>query len=399
MLASSFMPKDISTKLIHDTYVPPAGYRAVPPGVFKGSTVLFPNAATVRERVKAFGLRDGYSYGLYGTPTTYMLEQRLCMLEGARHCLLGPSGQAAIALVNLGLLSAGDELLLPSNVYGPGLRHARTTLPPFGITHQCYDPMDPDDLARKLTPRTKLVWVEAPGSITMEFPDLRNLIAIAKGHGAVVAIDNTWGAGIAFNPFELGADISIHALTKYPSGGADVLMGSVTTNDDALHERLRIAYLDLGMGVGANDVELILRGLPTMEARYHLHDAAARDLATWLAGQSPIRQVLHPALEGSPGHANWASHCSVAAGLFSVLVDDAYTASQVDSFCDRLELFGIGLSWGGPMSLVMPYDLSSIRSGSGRYAGHLVRFSIGLESTDDLREDLAQALHGSFGTR
>ncbi|AOJ43521.1 cystathionine beta-lyase [Burkholderia lata] len=392
------MPKDISTKLIHDAYVPPAGYKAVPPGVFKGSTVLFPNAATVRERVKAFGLRDGYSYGLYGTPTTYMLEQRLCTLEGARHCLLGPSGQAAIALVNLGLLSAGDELLLPSNVYGPALRHARTTLPPLGITHQCYDPMDPDDLARKLTPRTKLVWVEAPGSITMEFPNLRNLIAIAKDKGAVVAIDNTWGAGIAFSPFELGADISIHALTKYPSGGADVLMGSVTTNDDGLHERLRIAYLDLGMGVGANDVELVLRGLPTMEARYHLHDAAARDLAAWLAGQSPIRKVLHPALEGSPGHANWMAHCSVAAGLFSVLVDEGYTASQVDSFCDRLELFGIGLSWGGPMSLVMPYDLSSIRSGTGRYAGHLVRFSIGLESADDLREDLARALHESFGT-
>ncbi|TCF98599.1 cystathionine beta-lyase [Paraburkholderia strydomiana] len=391
------MAKDISTKLIHDNYIPPAGYKAVPPGVFKGSTVLFPNAATVRERVKAFGLRDGYSYGLYGTPTTYTLEQRLCALEGARHCLLGPSGQAAIALVNLGLLSVGDELLLPSNVYGPALRHARTTLPPLGITHQCYDPMDPADLERKLTSRTKLVWVEAPGSITMEFPDLRKLIAIAKNKGAVVALDNTWGAGIAFKPFELGVDISIHALTKYPSGGADVLMGSVTTNDDALHDRLRIAYLDLGMGVGANDVELVLRGLPTMEARYHLHDATARDLASWLAAQPAILKVLHPALEGSPGHEHWATHCSLAAGLFSVLVDDAYTSSHVDSFCDQLGLFGIGLSWGGPMSLVMPYDLPSIRHGAGRYAGHLVRFSIGLESADDLREDLARALRGSFG--
>ncbi|TCG02707.1 cystathionine beta-lyase, partial [Paraburkholderia steynii] len=247
---------------------------------------------------------------------------------------------------------------------------------------QCYDPMDPADLERKLTSRTKLVWVEAPGSITMEFPDLRKLIAIAKNKGAVVALDNTWGAGIAFKPFELGVDISIHALTKYPSGGADVLMGSVTTNDDALHDRLRIAYLDLGMGVGANDVELVLRGLPTMEARYHLHDATARDLASWLAAQPAILKVLHPALEGSPGHEHWATHCSLAAGLFSVLIDDAYASSHVDSFCDQLGLFGIGLSWGGPMSLVMPYDLPSIRDGAGRYAGHLVRFSIGLESAD-----------------
>ncbi|WP_233848931.1 aminotransferase class I/II-fold pyridoxal phosphate-dependent enzyme [Paraburkholderia sp. HD33-4] len=391
------MPKDLSTRLIHDDYVPPAGYRAVPPGVFKGSTVLFPDAATVRERVKAFGLRDGYSYGLYGTPTTYTLEQRLCALEGARHCLLGPSGQAAIALVNLGLLATGDELLLPSNVYGPALRHARTTLPPLGITHQCYDPMDAIDLARKLGPRTKLVWVEAPGSITMEFPDLRKLVAIAKEQGAVVALDNTWGAGVAFKPFEIGVDISIHALTKYPSGGADVLMGSVTTNDDALHERLRVTYLDLGMGVGANDVELVLRGLPTLEARYRLHDATTRDLASWMAGQPAVRQVLHPALESSPGHEHWASHCSLAAGLFSVLFDSTYTPAQVDTFCDHLDLFGIGLSWGGPMSLVMPYELPCIRSGNACYEGHLVRFSIGLESADDLREDLAQALKAGFG--
>ena len=185
------MSQDISTQLIHHAYVPPAGYEAVPPGVFKGSTVLFPNAATVRERAKAFGHRDGFSYGLYGTPTTYTLEQRLCTLEGGRHCLLCPSGQAAIAAVNLGLLSSGDEVLLPTNVYGPSLRHARMTLSQLGITHQCYDPMDVADLRAKLSPRTKLVWVEAPGSITMEFPDLRTLVATAKKAGTVVALDNT----------------------------------------------------------------------------------------------------------------------------------------------------------------------------------------------------------------
>ena len=390
------MPKDVSTRLIHHDYVPPSGYGAVPPGVFKGSTVLFPNAATVRERVKAFGHRDGYSYGLYGTPTTYTLEQRLCTLEGGRHCLLGPSGQAAIALVNLSFLSPGDEVLLPTNVYGPALRHARSTLSALGITHQCYNPLDTADLEQKLSSRTKVVWVEAPGSITMEFPDLRSLVAIAKHAGAIVALDNTWGAGIAFAPFDVGVDISVHALTKYPSGGADVLMGSVITNNDELHEKLRTTYLDLGMGVGANDVELVLRGLASIKARYDVHDATARDVASWMAQQDAVRQVLHPALESCPGHEYWKTHCTAAAGLFSVLLEERYTTAQVDAFCDRLELFGIGLSWGGPMSLVMPYDIAGIRSGSQRYPGHLLRFSIGLESADDLKQDLAQAISATL---
>ena len=392
------MFKDISTKLIHHDYRPPSGYEAVPPGVFKGSTVLFQSATAVRQRLTAFGHRDGYSYGLYGTPTTYTLEQRLCTLEGGRHCLLGPSGQAAIAVVNLGLLSAGDEVLLPANVYGPALRQARMTLSSLGITHQGYDPMDVADLKSKLSPRTKLVWVEAPGSITMEFPDLRTLVATAKDSGAVVALDNTWGAGIAFAPFEMGVDISVHALTKYPSGGADVLMGSVITNDDGLFEILRDAYLDLGMGVGANDVEFVLRGLASMKARYDLHDKAARALASWLAQQKGVRQVLHPALESCPGHKYWATHCKAAAGIFSILIDESRTVAQVDQFCDRLELFGIGLSWGGPMSLVMPYDLGTIRHGRQRYPGHLLRFSVGLESVDDLREDMAQALSETLAT-
>lgn len=296
------------------------------------------------------------------------------------------------AILLLGLLSAGDEVLLPTNVYGPALRHVRSTLSALGITHQCYDPMDVADLQAKLGPRTKLVWVEAPGSITMEFPDLRTLVATAKNAGKVVALDNTWGAGIAFAPFEMGVDISVHALTKYPSGGADVLMGSIITNDDELHAKLRVAYLDLGMGVGGNDAELVLRGLASIKARYGIHDATARTLALWLAKQKGIRQVLHPALESCPGHEHWKTHCSAAAGLFSILIDESRSLTQVDNFCDRLQLFGIGLSWGGPMSLVMPYDMGSIRSGKQRYPGHLLRFSIGLESAEDLREDLARTL-------
>jgi cysteine-S-conjugate beta-lyase len=266
----------------------------------------------------------------------------------------------------------------------------------MGITHQSYDPMDVADLQRKLSPRTKLVWVEAPGSVTMEFPDLRGLVTVAKNAGALCALDNTWGAGLAFAPFELGVDISVHALTKYPSGGGDVLMGSVVTRDEALFTRLLNAHTEMGIGVAANDVEFILRGLASMEVRYAAHDRAARELARWLGTQAPVHQVLHPALPGSPGHEHWASHCTAAAGLFSVMFDPRFTQAQVDAFCDGLALFGMGYSWGGPMSLVVPYDLDAMRSGALRHPGHLVRFSIGLEGLEDLRADLAQALAKAF---
>jgi cystathionine beta-lyase len=389
-------PHDVTTRLIHHPYLAPAGFEALPQPVCKGSTILFPDVAKMRERVRAFGQRDGYSYGLYGTPTTYALEQRLCALEGGNHCLLTPSGQAAIAVVNLGLLSAGDEVLLPANVYGPALRHARQALAQLGISYQVYDPTAPEDLESRLGPRTKLVWLEAPGSVTMEFPDLRRLMAIAQEKGVLVALDNTWGAGIAFAPFELGADVSIQALTKYPSGGADVLMGSVISRDSGVHEKLLRAWLDLGMGVGANDVEMVLRGLATLQMRYAAHDATARTLAQWMKEHPGVSQVLHPALASSPGHEHWVRHCTAAAGLFGVMFDERISQARVDAFCDALELFGIGLSWGGPMSLVMAYDMEAIRSGHLRYPGHLVRFSVGLESAQDLLDDIACAFQRTF---
>jgi cystathionine beta-lyase len=262
----------------------------------------------------------------------------------------------------------------------------------WGIGHQFYDPMDAADLAAKISPATKLVWLEAPGSVTMEFPDLPALVAVAKARGVRVALDNTWGAGLAFRAFDLGIDIVMQALTKYPSGGADVLMGSVVTRDEALHLQLLKLHGQLGIGVAANDAEFILKGLPTIALRYHAHDAAARQLAAWLGTQPAVRQVLHPALPGSPGHAHWAATCTAAAGLFSVLLDPALTTAQVDGFVDALRLFKIGYSWGGPVSLVVPYDLNGMRADRSALPGHLVRFSIGLESVGDLRADLAQAL-------
>jgi cystathionine beta-lyase len=385
---------DAANALIHHPYEPPAGFAAPQVGVFKASTVLFKSVAAMRAR--DWRSKAGYTYGLHGTPTTFTLEERIAALEGGRHCLLVPSGLAAIALVDQALLAPGDEILLPANVYGPSRELARTELARFGVTHRLYDPLDAGAFAALLGERTRLVWLEAAGSVTMEFPDLPGLVAAARRRGVPTALDNTWGAGLAFDGFALGIDIVVQALTKFPSGGGDVLMGSVTTRDDALHERLKLTHMHLGLGVAGNDAEAVLRSLPSLPLRYRAHDQAARQLAAWLQARPEVVRVLHPAFESCPGHAHWRALCTDAAGLFSVLFDERYTQAQVDRFVDGLALFGIGYSWAGPRSLVVPYDLKAMRPG-GALRGHLVRFSIGLEEPEALRADLEQSLKAAFG--
>lgn len=389
------MTDPLTTGLIHHPYVPPEGFAAFPPAVHKASTVMFANVAALRAR--SWKSRDGYTYGLHGTPTTFTLESRIASLEGGTHCVLAPSGLAAITLVNLALLEHGDEVLLPHNVYGPSKEEARTLLARMGVGWREYDAMDPAALAAMVTPRTRLVWVEAPGSVTMEFPDVRALVGAARRAGAIVALDNTWGAGVAMDAFAMGVDLSMHALTKYPSGGADVLMGSVVTRDESLAHRILHMHGITGMGVAANDAELVLRALPTLRMRYEAHDQAARAVARWLGEQPQVTQVLHPALPGSPGHEHWKSHCTAAAGLFSVLLDERLGRDQVDAFVDGLRLFRIGYSWGGPASLAVPYDIASMRTLGTPWRGHLVRFSIGLEAVEDLQADLRQSMQRAFG--
>ncbi|WKB53212.1 cystathionine beta-lyase [Eleftheria terrae] len=385
-----------STELIHHPYVPPPGFQAVVPAVHKASTVVFPNVAAMRSRT--WRDKSGYTYGLHGTPTSFMLEERIATLEGGRHTLLAPSGLAALLLVNVALLKQGDEVLIPDNGYGPAKELARHELAGWGIRHRFYDPMlSGEALAGLIGEHTRLLWLEAPGSVTMEFPDLSALVAAARQRGVLCALDNTWGAGLAFNPFALpggqGVDVSVQALTKYPSGGGDVLMGSATTRDEAVHQRLQLAHMRLGLGVGANDVEAVLRSLPSVALRYEAHDRAAREVAAFLQSRPEVVQLLHPAFAGSPGHEHWARTCRGAAGLFSVVLDARYPAAQVDAFVDALRLFKIGYSWGGPVSLVVPYDVPSMRSaGRWAHAGGLVRFSIGLERPADLIDDLTQAL-------
>ena len=391
---------DISTRLIHHRYRAPEGFESPAVPVVKGSSVFFPNVAALRSRTWVD--RSAYTYGLHGTPTTFTLEERLATLEGGTHCVLVSSGLAAITLANMALLSSGDQLLLPDNAYGPSKNFTRHELARWGITHAVYDAMDPASLVAAITPATKLVWLEAAGSVTLEFPDLRTLVRTVRERApqATVALDSTWGAGLAFDAFDLAdvqgqslaVDLTVHALTKYPSGGGDVLLGSVICRDDALARTLSLARSRIGHGVGLNDVEAVLRSLPSMTLRYAAQDRAARALAAWCPSRSEFARVLHPALPGSPGHEHWARHCRAAAGLLTVEFAPQFTPQQVDAFVDALRLFRIGWSWGGPISLAVPYRAETIRDLPTPYRGTLVRFSLGLEAVDDLIADAAQAL-------
>ncbi|MET0207529.1 MAG: PLP-dependent transferase [Burkholderiaceae bacterium] len=395
--------RGIATDQIHHPFRAPEGWDAVPVPVTKASTVLFKDTAELhRPRVRE-GL--SYRYGLMGTPSSFTLAARIATLEGASHCVLTPSGLSAVTLVSMAALQPGDEVLLPDNVYGQNRHLTVGLLTRLGITHRFYDALDVPAFAAMLSERTKLVWLEAAGSITLEFPDLVGLLRVCRDRGVPTALDNTWGAGVAFCAFDLlpdterglGVDFSMQALTKFASGGADVLMGAVCTRDAALHRRLEQMHEYLGYGLGQNDVEMVLRGLPSLALRYRAQDAAARQLAVWMSAQPSVARVLHPGLEGSPGHAHWLQISGAGGGcLFSAVFRPEYTALQVDAFVDALRCFGIGYSWAGPMSLAVPYDLSRSRSLSLPWTpaegGTLVRFAIGLEEVDDLRADLAQAL-------
>ncbi len=334
--------------------------------------------------------KTAYTYGLHGTPTTFTLEARLAAIEEGKHCLLAPSGLSAIALVDFAFLKSGDDVLIPDNVYNPNRELANWLAHDFGIAARYYDPLVGSGITDLIQPNTKLIWTEAPGSVSMEVPDIPAICKAAHAKGVLVALDNTWSAGIALRAFELGVDIVMQALTKYQSGGSDVLMGAVITQDASLNHRLELAHMRLGFGVSADDSYLVLRSLPTMKLRFDAHDAAARKIASWLQTRPEIATVLHPALPECPGHEIWKRDFSGAGGLFSVLFDPRYSEAQTDRFVDSLKLFKIGFSWGGVNSLAVPYRMQHMRH-TWPHQGQLVRLNIGLEDSNDLISDIEQA--------
>ncbi len=378
--------KSQQTRIIHSDYKAPEGFGAFPTAIHHASTVLFKDVAAMRSG--EWKDKNAYTYGLHGTPTTFTLEARLAEIEDGKYCLLAPSGLAAIAMVDFALLRTGDDVLLPDNVYNPNRELGKWLSNDFGITARYYDPMIGAAIADLIQPNTKLIWTESPGSVSMEVPDLPAICKAAHDRGVIVALDNTWSAGLALRGFDIGADIVMQALTKYQSGGSDVLMGSLVTRDRAIHDKLAFAHMRLGMGVSADDTYLVLRGLPSMKLRFEAHDASARKVAAWLKTRPEINKVLHPALPDCPGHEHWKRDFTGAGGL---IFDAKYTEAQTDAFVDALKLFKIGYSWGGANSLVMPYRMQMIRK-DWKDAGTLVRFNVGLEDTPDLIADIEQAL-------
>jgi len=382
--------KKSSTALVHSDYVAPTGFGSLNTAIHHASTVTFANVAAMRAR--DWRDENSYSYGLHGTPTSLTLQHRIAELEGGKYCMLAPSGLAAIALVNLALLKAGDEVLLPDNVYNPSRELAGSMLRDLGISTRFYDPMIGAGISALIQANTRLIWIEAPGSITMEVPDIPAIVAAAKARNVLTAIDNTWAGGLLFRPFDFGIDISMHALTKYPSGGSDVLMGSVTTVDAALDERIKLTHMRLGLGTGPDDAYLVLRGLTSLELRLRQHERGAMALANWLKGRPEIARVLHPAFPDCPGHASWKRDFHGAGGLFSVIFQPEIGQARIDAMIDALELFRIGFSWGGATSLALPYFLAQARSEvPWTERGGLVRFYVGLEDPDDLIADVAHA--------
>ncbi|RJG01236.1 cystathionine beta-lyase [Noviherbaspirillum sedimenti] len=383
------VPKSPQTALIHSDYTAPGGFAAFPTAIHHASTVVFADVAALRSR--NWQDKSAYTYGLHGTPTSFTLEARLAEIEDGRHCVLAPSGLAAIALVDFALLKSGDDVLIPENVYGPSRDLGNWLARDFGISVRYYDPLIGAGIAALIQPNTRLVWTEAPGSVSMEVPDLPAICRAAHDKGVMVALDNTWSAGIALRAFELGVDIVMQALTKYQSGGSDVLMGALITRDTTLHRKLETAHMRLGYGIGMDDAYLVLRSLPTLKLRFEAHDAGALKVASWLKSRPETDRVLHPALPDCPGHENWRRDFSGAGGLFSVVFDARYSEEQTDRFVDSLKLFKIGFSWGGSNSLAVPYRMQAMRR-NWPHDGQLVRLNIGLENPDDLIADLEQGL-------
>jgi cystathionine beta-lyase len=382
------MARSWRTRLIQSEVQAPAGFKSLAAPTYRGSTTVFASAAEVRDTWN----HDvaPYPYGLFGTPTTLELAARIAELENGRHTFVTPGGQAGILLIYLALAKAGDHVLLPDNIYGPNRDFATEMLTGLGVEIEFYDPLTGDGIEGLIRRNTRLIWCESPGSVTMEVQDVPAIAAAAHKHGALVALDNTYSAGVLFDAFAHGVDVTVQALTKYIGGHSDLLLGSVTMRDQALYQAIGKATFLTGMAVSPDDCSLALRGLQTLGVRLAHLERSALAVARWLSGQKEIAEVLHPALPSCPGHALWQRDFTGSASVFSVLFDQRHGEDALIRFIDHLQLFKIGFSWGGVTSLAMPqFHLTrSVRQAPAR----LVRFNIGLEETDDLIADLQQAL-------
>ena len=355
----------------------------VNPPVVHGSTVLYPTAEDLHAH------RGEYQYGRRGTPTTKALQEALMALEGPQCAGVGiaPSGLSAITTTLLAVLKAGDHLLVCDNAYRPTRNFCEGLLAGYGVETTYFDPLIGADVAELFKPNTKAILLEAPGSQSFEMPDIPAIAAVAHGRGALVIDDNTWATPLFHRSLDQGVDISMQAATKYIGGHSDIMFGTISANAKAwppIAETIRL----LGVCAGPDDVFLALRGLRTLAVRLAQHHRSALEMARWLATRPEVVRVLHPALESDPGHAIWKRDFTGASGLFSIVLKPA-PQKAVDALLDAVTLFGMGFSWGGFESLVIPFDCTPYRSAT-KWApgGPTLRFHIGLENVEDLKSDL-----------
>jgi len=373
---------------MHPDATVPHGYRSLATPVYRGSTTIFEDAAAVNDEWDQE--RAGYTYGLYGTPTTLELAARICEIEGGKHTIVTPGGQAAISLIDLALLGSGDHILVPNSVYRPNRRLTTGMLARFGVSATFYDPLIGAEIAGLIRETTRLVWCESPGSVTMEVQDVPAIAAAAHERGAIVVLDNTWSAGVLFDAFAHGVDVTMQALTKYVGGHSDLLLGSVTVRDSEIFRRLGAARAVLGAAVSPDDCSLALRGLQTLAVRLGAVETSALEIARWLSTRPEVERVLHPALPSCPGHEFWKRDFAGSSGLFSIVLAPGPTRDRVNAFVDALQLFEIGYSWAGTTSLAVAYAIAPSPSRPA-YDHRLVRLSVGLEATADLIADLEGA--------
>ncbi|MET1117022.1 MAG: PLP-dependent aspartate aminotransferase family protein [Comamonas sp.] len=368
-------------------------FRSLSPAVWRASTVLFDSIQDFTSRKER--VFDGYTYGVTGTPTTRALEERIAQLEGARFCVTAPSGQSALCQVGLALLGAGDHVLIADSAYGPLRTFAKDYLQRFGVVCETYDPTAGAELAQRLRPNTKLIFLESPGSLTMEMQDIPAIVRVAQDAGVLTVLDNSWASPLGFQGVPNGVDIVVEAASKWFGGHSDLLLGAIATDSRALYEKFRTAQSVLGQAVSPDDCFLTLRGLDTFALRYAHQCASALTVAERLARHAAVDSVLFPPRPGDRGHARWAASFQ-GGGCVLSFVPKLASQQQVHRFFDALKVFQIGASWGGTHSLAAYYPpAEQAKRSYCEVTGGIVRLAIGVEPAQQLVADIEQALQAA----
>jgi cysteine-S-conjugate beta-lyase len=381
--------RKIDTLLTHAGRDPASHFGTVNPPAYHASTILYPTVKSIGERHKVRFAPGVSTYGRHGTPTTFALEEAVAAVEGGVRAIALPSGAAAVYVAILGFVAAGDHILVADHVYGPTRAFAAGFLKRFGVETTFYDPLIGTGISDLMRENTKVLFMESPGSLTFEVQDVPTLVAAAQARNVTTVIDNTWAAPLFYQPLKSGVDISVVAGTKYICGHSDVMVGFVTCGEKSFLPVRRVVA-ELGYAIAPDDCYLALRGLRTAAVRMKQHEKQGLALAHWLKARPEVERVLHPALPEHPGHQFWKRDFTGASGLFGVVLKD-YPATAVEAMLDGVELFGMGFSWGGFESLIIPSHPESLRTAKPWHAaGPTLRIHAGLEDIDDLIDDLAR---------